>query len=223
MAFRITVPVLLAATLAATGCAYEGGDIGNPFRRKVQWFSFVAGEDLAASCTVGSPDRVRLVYNALWEKQVRIYEWDSAGPLRIRSLQRGGNLVYLSLEDPLAPWRTEDAEAPLDAAARERLTTALKDAGAFGPPAAGLELPSHSYYWTSASCREGKYVFTAWAHPSAAYEAARFPAELAALDPGRESIARPEPVPVDPFREYDRKRGAVTEFTLKVGAHGLSP
>lgn len=216
----LTAAVLVSAALT-TACAYEGGDIGNPFRRKAQWFSFVAGEDLAASCTAGSPDRFRLVYNALWEKQVRIYEWDAGGPLRIRSLQRGGNLIYLSLEDPLAPWRTEDAEVPLDAAARGRLTAALAEAGAFGPPAVGLELPSHSYYWTSASCRNGAYVFTGWTYPSAAYAAARFPAELAALDPGREAIARPEPVPVDPFREYDRKRGAVTEFTLKVGKSGL--
>lgn len=214
---------LLAAVLLTGSCAYEGEDIGNPFRRKVQWFSFVAGEDLAESCAAGSPERFRLVYNALWEQQVRIYEWESAGPLRVRVLRRGGNLIHLSPDDLLAPWRTEDFTADLNESARAGLDSALERSGAFGTPAAGLELPSHSYYWTSASCRRGKYVFTAWAHPSPAFDTAQFPPALAALDPDRETIIPASAVPLDPFREYDRKRGAIHDFTLKVGTEGLSP
>lgn len=222
-------PALVLAALAATavaatlgGCAYEGGDIGNPFRRKVQWFSFVEGGDIAAACTPGSDERFRLVYNALWDQQVRVYEWDGRSPdLKISAVRRG-NVATITLDDPLRPWGTEVATVPLDQPARDGLTAALDASGAFGPPAVGLELPSHSYYWTAASCHGGEYRFTAWSYPSAAFAAARFPAALAALDPGRDGVAAPGPVSVDPIREYDRKRGALGEFTLKVGGKGLS-
>ncbi|EME68286.1 hypothetical protein H261_19289 [Paramagnetospirillum caucaseum] len=215
-------PAVIAAALALlAGCAYTGGDIGNPFYRKVQWFSFVEAGDIAAACVPGSPERFRLVYNALWDQQVRIYEWDSAARTLKASVRRSGNVARITLDDPLSPWRTDEADIPLDQAAYDGLAAALGEAGAFGPPAVGLELPSHSYYWTAASCRQGKYVFTAWAYPSDAYQAARFPAALAALDPARDGIIQPGPVPVDPFRNYDRQRGATGEFTLKVGPNGL--
>ena len=195
--------------------------MGNPFYRKAQWFSFVEGADIAGACTDGAPERFRMVYNALWEQQVRVYEWDSTAKTLKISVIRSGNVAQITLDDPLSPWRADVASIPLDQAGYDGLAASLAGSGAFGPPAVGLELPSHSYYWTAASCRQGKYTFTAWAYPSAAYAAARFPAALAAQDPGRQAIAQPGPIPVDPFREYDRKRGAVIEFTLKVGTRGL--
>jgi hypothetical protein len=211
----------LALAAALSGCAYSGGDIGNPLYRKAQWFSFVEGSDIAASCAADSPERFRLVYNARWDQQVRFYEWDSsARTLKISSV-RPGNVASIELDDPLSPWRTDMASVPLDQAALDGLAAALDRSGAFGPPAVGLQLPSHSYYWTAATCRQGRYAFTAWAYPSASFDAALFPAALAALDPGRDKIIPPGPIPVDPFREYDRNRGAVFEFTLKVGASGL--
>lgn len=216
---------LAAATafvLGLAACTYTGEDIGNPFRRKVQWFSFVEGADIAAACAPGSAERFRLVYNALWDQQVRIYEWDAQGAELKISVVRRGNVATITLDDPLYPWRTDAATVALDKAGLASLSSALEASGAFGPPAVGLELPSHSYYWTAASCRGGKYGFTAWAYPSAAYDATRFPAALAALDPGRDGIAAPGPVPIDPIREYDRRRGALGEFTLKVGGNGLS-
>lgn len=221
MPHRLAISTIaLAAALA--GCAYTGGDVGNPFYRKVQWFSFVEGGDIRDACAPGSPDRFRLVYNALWDQQVRFYEWDSsAATLKVNAITRPGNIATIELSDPLSPWRANAASVPLDQAARNGLAAALEQSGAFGPPAVGLQLHSHSYYWTAASCRQGKYTFTAWSYPSAAYDAARFPAALAALDPGRDTIIPPAPVPVDPFREDERRRNGVIEFTLKVGTNGL--
>ncbi len=219
---RLGPSVTVAALALLAGCAYTGDDIGNPFYRKVQWFSFVEGTDIAAACAAGSPERFRLVYNGLWEQQVRVYEWGSPDKALKISTLRSGNVAEIDLYDPLSPWRADVATAPLDQAAYGGLDAALAESGAFGPPAVGLELPSHSYYWTAATCRQGKYVFTAWAYPSAAFDAARFPAALAALDPGRDKIIPPGPVPVDPFREYNRKRGPLNEFNLKVGTNGLN-
>ncbi|KIL99697.1 hypothetical protein CCC_03869 [Paramagnetospirillum magnetotacticum MS-1] len=219
---RLALPVISASLALLAGCAYSGDDIGNPIYRKAQWYSFVEGSDIAGACAAGAPERFRLVYNGLWDQQVRVYEWDSpAKTLKITTI-RSGNVATMDLWDPLSPWRADSATVSLDQVAYAGLADALDRSGAFGPPAVGLQLPSHSYYWTAASCRQGKYSFTAWAYPSSAYDAARFPAALAALDPGREAIVTPGPVPVDPFREYDLKRGAVAEFTLKVGPSGLA-
>ena len=204
------------------GCTYSGDDIGNPFYRKVQWFSFLGGEDLASACAPGTPDRFRLIYNAIWDRQVRVYEWDSAGrDLKIRVLGTTGNVAEFKLNDPISPWRAEESKAHLDQAAYDGLIQSLTQSQAFGPPAVGLQLPSHSYYWTAAACHQGRFTFTAWAYPSPAFDAATFPARLAALDPGRETIAAAAPIPVDVIWEYNRNRGAALEFTLKVGAQGL--
>ncbi len=217
---RFGLPAFAAAFLLS-GCAYTGNDMGNPLYRKLQWYSFVEGGDIAASCAPGTPERFRLVYNAIWEQQVRTYEWDSAARTLAVSVIRQGSVAAMDLTDPLSPWRADTASVLLDQASYDGLGAALEQSGAFGPPAVGLELPSHSYYWTAATCRQGAYGFTAWAYPSPAYEGARFPAALAALDPGRGQIVQPAPIPLDPIREYNRRHGAVREFTLKVGARGL--
>lgn len=221
MNFLPRIALLASALTALGGCAYKDDDIGNPFYRKVQWFSFVGGEDIASACAPGTPERFRLIYNALWDQQVRMYEWDSfARQLKVRVVG-SGNVAEIKLDDPISPWRAEETVARLDKAAYDGLEQSLAESGAFGPPAVGLELPSHSYYWTAASCHEGHFSFTGWAYPSAAFTAAAFPARLAALDPGRATITTAGPVPVDPMREYNRNRGAVMEFTLKVGRSGL--
>ncbi len=204
------------------GCAYKGGDIGDPIHRKFHWASFVAGDDIAANCSADLPDRVRLVYNAVWGEQVRIYEWDSLRRnLRVRVIGAGDLRDIRPMDDPVAAWRAAEASVPLDAAAYDGLTAALADSGGFGPPAVGVELPSHSFFWAAATCRQGKFTFTGWAYPSKAFDAARFPAALFALDPGRDGVHPVGVVPLDVMREYDKNRGAINDFTFKVGANGM--
>lgn len=203
------------------GCAYTGGDIGDPIHRKFHWFSFVAGDDIAASCSPDLPDRVRLVYNAVWGEQIRIYEWDSVRrSLRVRVIG-SGDVRDIRLTDPVAAWRASEVTVPLDAAAYDGLTAALAASGAFGPPAVGVEMPSRSYYWAAATCRQGRFTFTGWVYPSAVFDAARFPSALFALDPGRDGVRQARVVPLDVMAEYNRQRGASTDFTLKVGAGGM--
>lgn len=216
---RISVALLGLSLLGA--CSYNGGDVGDPLHRKFHWFSFVAGDDIAKSCDAASPDRYRLVYNAVWEQQIRIYEIDSARRvLRIR-VSQPGNIATIRADDPLANWQAAETTVQLDDAAFAGLTATLAGDHAFGPAAVGLELPSHSYYWAAATCRQGQFTFTGWAYPSAAFDVAGFPAALATLDPGRQTIPKAGPVPLDPTWEYQRSRGAVTEFSLRVGAHGM--
>ena len=221
MTFLSRLPALFTGLVVLGGCAYQGGDISDPIHRKFHWASFVAGDDIAASCSPDLPDRVRLVYNAVWGEQIRIYEWDSLRrSLRVRVIG-DGDLRDVTLTDPLAGWRAGEVSVPLDAAAYDGLTAALAESGGFGPPAVGVDLPSLSYYWAAATCRQGRFTFTGWAYPSQAFEAARFPAALFALDPGRDGVHPAGPVALDVIKEFDRTRGTITDFTFKVGTDGM--
>ncbi|CCG42070.1 hypothetical protein [Magnetospirillum molischianum] len=210
----------LALVLSLCACTYDGGDIGNPFTRKVQWYSFIGGDDIQASCAAGSAEQVRLVYNAVWGEQVRIYEWDGGTrDLRIRVIGPG-NLTGLTSDDILAPWRAVETRVPLSAEARTGLDTALAEAGGFGPPAVGLDLPSHGYYWAAATCRDGRFTFTGWRWPSDSFAAARFPALLFALDPSRAEVRPPADQTLDLQWEDDVRRGVAAPFLLSVGRNG---
>ncbi|RAU20680.1 hypothetical protein CU669_17215 [Paramagnetospirillum kuznetsovii] len=219
---RLTRFSILFGVLAGLGaCSYKGGDIGDPIHRKFHWSSFVSGEDMAAICAAETPDRVRLVYNAVWGEQVRIYEWDSVRRvLRIRVIG-SGDLRGMSLGDPLGNWRAVEQSVSLDPSAYDELMAALGESGGFGPPAVGLELVSRSYYWAAATCRQGSFTFTGWKYPSPEFESARFAAKLFALDPDRADIRPPAPIPFDVMYEYNRNQAKVMEFTFKVGPAGL--
>lgn len=210
----------LALIISLAGCAYDGGDIGNPFTRKVQWYSFVGGDDIQAACAAGAPDQARLVYNAVWGEQVRIYEWQGASrDLRIRVIGPG-NLTGLTSDDVLAPWRAVETRVALSDPARRDLDSALAEAGGFGPPAVGLDLPSHGYYWAAATCHAGRFTFTGWRWPSDSFAAARFPAVLFALDPNRDGVRPPVDQTLDLQWEEDVRRGVAAPFLISVGRDG---
>ncbi len=217
--FRIIAVVLAIATLSA--CAYRGGDIGDPVTRKFHWFSFIEGEDIRATCQPGTPDRFRLVYNGIYDEQLRIYELDGLRRvLQVRVVQQG-SVARLSSDDVLAPWRAAEDKVQLDEAAYAGLEATFADGGMFQPPPVGLELPSRSYFWIAAFCRDGRYGLTAWKHPSAAFADLAFARTLFALDPSGIPVNQAKPVPFDPQWEDSAKRLQVVTFTLKVGQAGL--
>ena len=209
---------LFAGLTLLAGCAYTGGDIADPIHRKFHWRSFIQGEDIAASCAAGNPDRARLVYNAVWGEQVRVYEWDSVRKsLRVR-VMGSGDLTDISLGDPLGAWRASETTVALDGGAYDRLDSALAADGAFDLSGASLDLPSQSYYWSAATCHQGKFALTGWLYPSAAFSAAGIPAALFALDPGRDNVRPAKEIPVDVIAENDRRRGAIRDFAITVRA-----
>ncbi len=191
----------LCAVVVLAGCAYRGGDIGDPAVRKFSWFSFVGGNDIRAHCGPGLPDRFRLVYNAIYDEQVRIYEWDGLRRLVSIKVIGSGNALSLTSDDLLA--------------------RALQADGAFGPPAVGVELPSRGYFWSAATCRDARFTMTGWRHPSEAFERLQAPGVLFALDPTGIAVRPAGPVPYDVIWEDKRKKGQATDFTLKVGRNGL--
>lgn len=207
--------------LALAGCTYGGGDMGDPLARKFHWFSYVAGDDIRATCQPGTPDRFRLVYNGRYDQQLRLYEVDSVRRVLSAKVTAPGSAARLSGDDLLAPWRAQEGKVPLDQAGYDALVGALEAAGTFGPPAVGLELPSHGYHWSAASCRDGRFRFTGWAYPQTDLMALPFAARLFAADPTGIAVNPPGPIAYDPQYEDKLKRGEVTSFRLKVGAEGM--
>ena len=76
---RIMKRVMAAAlglTLGVVSTAWaqrSDRNVDQPVVRSLNWFSYVAAEDVRATCRTGGRSRLRLVYNALWEEQVRAY------------------------------------------------------------------------------------------------------------------------------------------------------
>lgn len=215
------VSALLAVVAGLASCTWSGGDIGDPLERKAHWFSFIEGEDIRASCAAGTPDRFRLVYNGVYDQQLRIYEVDALRRLLTIRVVSPGSAARLSSDDLLAPWRAVEATVQLDQAGYDRLVDSFARGGMFAPPPVGLELPSRSYYWTAALCKDGRYGFTAWKYPSATFAAMGFDADLFALDTTGIAVNQPKEVPYDVLWEDKAKRGEVTRFSFRVTDNGI--
>lgn len=215
------VALMLTALSALASCTWRGGDIGDPLERKTHWFSFVAGDDIRATCAAGTPDRVRLVYNAVYDEQLRIYELDALRRLLVIRAVNQGSAARLSADDPLAPWRAVEAKVQLDQGAYDGLVQSFAQGGMFAAPPVGLELPSRSYYWTAATCKDGRFGFTAWKYPSAAFAAMGFDARLFALDTTGVPVSRAKELNYDPLWEAKAKRLEVPVFSFRVTANGL--
>lgn len=216
------VLICLAVTLAVSGCAYDptaGSEpIDNPLARRLAWFSFIEGGDIRDSCRPGAADRYRLVYNGVYDEQVRIYEIGRGEPrlMRHRALPPADLAQGWSLAEPLGPWRGESAERRLSPREYADLMDRFSAGGMFAPPPVGLRLPSRGFYWTAAACRDGVYRFTAWLHPSPRFAALTFPEALARLDI--------TDVPVNPPRRLGPSladENPSPEFTIEVGRNGL--
>ncbi len=220
---RSVLAPMLAGLLAVTtlaGCAYRGGDVSDPIGRKATWFSFVEGTDIRNACRPGAPDRYRLVYNANYEDQVRVYEIGRGGAKYLMTEQvfGGANVLELTLDDPLNPWRGKGAEVSLTPQQHQTLLRAFEQSGMFAPPPVGLELPSRSYYWTAAFCHQGRYGLTAWRWPDARWDQLGFMNLLLQLDVTGVPVEAPRKLAP---RLASEEREDLGKFTLKMGENGL--
>ena len=154
----------VAGLAALTSCTYAG-DSENPVVRSLTWFSYIGGEDIRASCQASAPDRYRFVYNGHYALQIRAYELAPAGAdaeLTVRARGRSGNIGRLSFDEPFGPWTLDHGTARLSNSQAAAIVTALSDAVATAPPAAGQSMQSYEFYWVVTACSAGKfrlYVF----------------------------------------------------------------
>lgn len=224
----------VAVTASLTAFAQRAEQrIDQPLTRSLNWFAFVGADDIHEACRPGGRNRIRLVYNALWEEQVRIYELflqpDGTAGLSTRVLANQGivtNVVIYNLNDVEAPWGTRRAEHIFTVAETSDLMSSLDASAAFGPPRDGLRLPDNDFWWTVASCRNGVWGFQAYHYPTDHFANARFTARLFALDGVKVPINRPRELePAELRRNFlaPANRDRADRWMLVVGKDGLRP
>jgi hypothetical protein len=223
--------ILLAGSTAFAQRADRNVDL--PIVRSFHWFDYVGGNDIRQTCGKDGRNRLRLVYNAIYDEQVRTYEIflqpDGTAGLSMGVLANQGNVANLLVADPgdvLNPWRMRRGERILSADETRELVGLLQASAAFGPPRDGLRLPDVDFWWTVASCRSGVWGFQAYHYPTDGFANVKFAARLFAWDT--------VPIPVNPPRklvpaELRRDLNApvnhmkANQWTLTVGKDGLRP
>ena len=229
------------ALLAASAVSAQRPDrkVEQPVVRSFNWFAYVAADDIRSACEPGGRNRVRLIYNGVWEEQVRTYEIflqpDGTAGLDIGVLNdqgRGGELTYLSLggdgSNITAPWRMRKGQRILSAGETSEIVGLLQASAAFGPPRDGMRLPDNDFWWTVASCRNGVWGFQAYHYPTDAFAKVKFAEKLFALDNVPIAINRPRKLEPSELRRDWNVPGARVgaqqyRCILMVGTDGLRP
>src|SRR5579883_1130042 len=220
---------------AAAWAQRPGANVEQPIVRSLNWFAYVAADDIRAACTPGSRDRIRLVYNAIWEEQVRTYEIflqpDGTAGLNIGVLADQGDVSQLLVsrgDDATNPWRMRKGQRLLDAAQTADLVAALQASSAFGPPRDGLRLPDNDFWWTVSSCRNGIWGFQAYHYPTDGFAKVKFAEKLFAWDNVPIAVNRPRKLePAELRRDMNapgnRALSRMDRWILVVGKDGLRP
>ncbi len=236
---RMAVSMALAVSLFAAPQAWAqraDRSVDPPIVRSFNWFNYVGGDDIRAACTPGGRDHLRLIYNGIWEEQVRAYEIflqpDGTAGLTVSVLQGQGSGADLSRyfisngDDALAPWRPRKAQRLLNAGETSDLVRSLEASSAFGPSRDGLRLPDNDFWWTVASCRNGVWSFQAYHHPTDSFANVRFMEKLFAFDNVPIAVNRPRKLePAELRRDMNapgnRALTRLDRWTLVVGKDGL--
>lgn len=238
---RMACVAALALTLADTTAAWAqrpDRNVDPPIVRSFNWFSYVGGDDIRAACSAEGRSRLRLIYNALWEEQVRTYEVflqpDGFAGMTIGVLaDQGtganlGNLIISGGLDVIGPWRMKRGERLLNVSETSEFLALLQASAAFGPPRDGLRLPDNDFWWTVASCRKGVWGFQAYHFPTDGFANVKFAEKLFSWDNVPIAINRPRKLePAELRRNMNavpsRERDRGDRWMLVVGKDGLRP
>ncbi|WP_139134936.1 hypothetical protein [Magnetovibrio blakemorei] len=225
MTLKLSNPIKLGLVLAlvssAAACT-STGFTNNPLERKLSWFSYMEGGDIRAACGPATPNRYRLVYNGVYNEQVRTYELIAERHLNVGVIEAVDLTQFgEGIGGILAPWQAKMVGRDLDQEQSRALVNALAVDGAFGPPAVDTELSSRGFFWTIAACHQGAYHFTALAWPSQAWDDATFDDVLFALDPSPIAVNPPRKTLLDRINTGGPKN-VESIFNTKVGENGLA-
>ncbi len=218
--------LVLATAFLATACA-SGGPSDNPLVRPFQYFSYLNGDDIRQECAPGADSRYRLVYNALYEQQVRTYDIRQAsgakeGVQESRVFSRGIG-AHFGIGSGGVDFKDQpQSQESLSYDDLVAIDKALIDSGFERPAQEGMKLHSDEFYWIAMVCREGAFKYFAWTKENADLE------KLTLID--AVSLADTTDIPVEPVNEpiiHDRGgRNQVgleggSYFSLEVGDNGL--
>jgi hypothetical protein len=226
---------LISAVASTASAQRPDRAVEQPVVRSVNWFGYVAADDIRAACQPGGRNRLRLVYNAIWDEQVRTYEIflqpDGFAGMTVGVLADQGNVAQLLLTSPsdiTNPWGMKKGQRLLDPAETRELLGLLEASSAFGPPRDGLRLPDNDFWWTVASCRNGVWGFQAYHYPTDGFANVKFAEKLFSWDSVKVAINRPrklEPSELrrNPLAPRGRIDNNADRWMLVVGKDGLRP
>lgn len=187
--------VLVALALAGCTTSVETG--GNPIERSLTWFSYVAGDDIKAGCTATSRGHFRFVYNAVYDKQIRVYELkgiEGGADFVARARNEPGNVARFSFSNPLGPWELKRSEMRLTDVQAAEIISALNQDAALAPSPAGQQLASNEFYWIIAACNAGNFGIWAFDQDKVKLSDLTFVPELLSHDQTDVSFRKPKTV-----------------------------
>ncbi|WP_373084444.1 hypothetical protein [Sneathiella sp.] len=222
---RLSAIVLFAAVLAS--CASEPGGTNNPIMRPFQWFSYANGDDIRNVCVPGRNSRYRLIYNALYDEQVRTYDivqlLTSKEATQVTRVFSGGiNADWNLASSGFDPHATQQSREIISISDLVAIEQALIKSGFEQPAIKGQILHSDSFYWIAMVCRDGIFKYYAWTDRNADIKKLPFREVLAKGDETGVALVDPY-APTFPGRgsRYYNGRGGKTYFTMQVGDNGL--
>jgi hypothetical protein len=203
----------LALLVILAGCSLD-----NPLGRTFGWFDHLDAADIRDHCVGSTGERYRLIYNAVWGEQVRSYDIVAppGGPSATLAARVffPENLNQINLADPLELYRGHTGTAVLTVQDMTAFRNALTASGFDGPTPRGLILPSNSFYWVVAACRNGVFHYNAYLYPSPSFSGIQFDRWLFAHDPTGVAATPPGQI-------GDGDNGPHVYFEMMVGANGL--
>lgn len=218
--------LLIAAPLfLATACTYQG-DIDKPYTQKATWFSYVGADDIRDRCAPGVTE-YRFIYNAVYDEQLRTYEITGipgGSAQMVSRVQEGSGLrgSQISVSDPLAQFGWKKSTTSIAVSDMVELEQRLKESGAGEPITKGARLRSDDFYWISALCYDGAFVFNGWKDTPEGFEHLTFmPFLLAHDDTGIVVNAYRDVGTKNAARMHQSKAERQKHFDLEVGDNGL--
>ena len=190
---RSLTGILVAACLILV--APSGTRADNYWLRNFTWFGVLDGKDLREGCGPGAPDRLRFIYNGIYQQQIRVYELARPAPgapatFDSKVLTRL-NLSSFTLDELFLGTKDITSHAVLDDRAFTQLIDTVVADGYTGPVPPGLSLPSDGFYWVVTGCLGGQYHINGWVYPTDRFKALRFPAFVFARDATGVAINQP--------------------------------
>ena len=218
---------VLCLSILLASCTSDGGT-NNPIFRPFQWFSYANGDDIRANCEPGRNARYRMIYNAIYDEQVRTYDilqitTSESATQTTRAFRGGINVDWLlaagGTSGPKATHESKEVISLKDLIAIEQ---ALIKSGFEQPAIKGQILYSDEFYWIAMVCRDGNFKYYAWTDDNA--DIAKLPFREVLSKGDKTGVPFQEPyVPVvfgRSSRYYNGGRDS-TYFTLQVGDNGL--
>lgn len=182
--------VFCALPLMTAGCFVAQPDIQNPIERKMGWFTYLAGDDMAASCQPTSPTKIRVINNVGYYDHVGAYNLTflSKGDAILVSDRFGRvNFVNLSVSDPLKPARGIQKSVNLSRENAETLKQVVTTSRLFTSDFDTMRAWSAQHYRVFMLCDQGKMSFYAdkfpWNENDAGQAATALFDLIQALDP----------------------------------------